>query len=834
ALGIPTLKSVLPGLVSMKANTALCFLLAGISLWLAQEREGDSRAQLRLRLSQAAAAASAALALLTLSEHLFGWDLGIDQLLFQEAPGAIQTTSPGRMSPHSAFISLLYGAGLLLLEARTRWARLTGPFFTLLGGLISFVAVLGYAYSAEGLYQLGSLNGMALHSAVASFILGLGILAARPAREPMAILTRGFSGRLVARLLLAALVLPAVLGWLRLHGQRQGLYGLDLGTALLVASTTATFLVLIYWTAHSLNRLEEARGRASSKFKISEDRLNLALRASGVGTWDWDLAENSVIWDEHMGPLLGLPPEPHHPTYEVALRSIHPEDREQVARAHAEAVQGKDEYRNEFRVVWPDGTIRYLASRGRVERNEQGVAVRMAGASWDITDRQRSEEALRRSEASFRSLVDNAPYAIYKTNVDTGRFSSVNPALVAMLGYESEAEVLALDLPTQVYRNPEARARLLPELERLEHFEGLELEWKRKDGKLLLLRSSGRLVQNGTGARFFEAIAEDVTQHRLLEQQFRQAQKMEAIGQLAGGVAHDFNNLLMVISSFTELVSEAGPTNEAQKHHLEEVLKADRRAVALTRQLLAFSRKQLLAPTVLDLNTVIAELGKMLPRLIGAHIKVQLLAKAPHARVEADRGQLEQILMNLAVNARDAMPKGGTLILEVNEVVFEKAHYGPNYNIPAGPYVMLAVSDTGEGMDAETQSHIFEPFFTTKALGKGTGLGLATVYGIVKQSGGYISAYSEKGVGTTFKMYFPRAEKGLSADPGRAEEPKAAGGKETILLVEDEQALRIAAREFLQRRGYTVLEAADGAEALRVHAQHAGRIHLLVTDVVMP
>ena len=449
-------------------------------------------------------------------------------------------------------------------------------------------------------------------------------------------------------------------------------------------------------------------------------------------------------------------------------------------------------------------------------------------------DRQRSEEALRRSEANYRALFQAAPYGIYLCTPD-GRLFMVNRALVAMLGYESEDEVLALNLADDIYFTPEERTRLLSSIPPAGEFRGSEARWKRKDGRPMTVRLSGRsLNSEGGAAGQFMVMAEDVTQHRLLEQQFRQAQKMEAIGQLAGGVAHDFNNLLMVISSFTELVSEAGPTNELQKHHLEEVLKAGRRAVALTRQLLAFSRKQVLAPTVLDLNMVVAELGKMLPRLIGAHIKVQLLAKAPHARVEADRGQLEQILMNLAVNARDAMPKGGTLILEVNEVVFEKAHYGPNYNIPPGPYVMLAVSDTGEGMDAETQSHIFEPFFTTKELGKGTGLGLATVYGIVKQSGGYISAYSEKGVGTTFKMYFPRAEKGLSADPSRAAEAKAAGGKETILLVEDEQALRIAAREFLQRRGYTVLEAADGAEALRVHAQHTSRIHLLVTDVVMP
>ena len=449
------------------------------------------------------------------------------------------------------------------------------------------------------------------------------------------------------------------------------------------------------------------------------------------------------------------------------------------------------------------------------------------------SDRQRSEEALRRSEANYRSLVQAAPYGIYVCTAD-GSLHMVNRALVAMLGYESESEVLALNLADDIYFTVEERARLLSSIPAAGEFRAQDVRWKRKDGKPITVRLSGRPMDSEAAAGRFMVMAEDVTERRLLEQQFRQAQKMEAIGQLAGGVAHDFNNLLMVISSFTELVSESGPINDDQKHHLEEVLKASRRAAGLTRQLLAFSRKQVLAPSVLDLNSVIADLGKMLPRLIGAHIKVQMPAKATDARVEADRGQLEQILMNLAVNARDAMPNGGTLILEVNQAEFDTTHIGPSYKIPPGSYVMLAVSDTGEGMDAETQSHIFEPFFTTKERGKGTGLGLATVYGIVKQSGGYISVYSEMGVGTTIKMYFPRADKALPTDPNRSGESRAAGGKETILLVEDEQALRIAAREFLQRRGYTVLQAADGAEALRVHAQHTGRIHLLVTDVVMP
>jgi PAS domain S-box-containing protein len=429
--------------------------------------------------------------------------------------------------------------------------------------------------------------------------------------------------------------------------------------------------------------------------------------------------------------------------------------------------------------------------------------------------------------------VDNAPYGIYQSKLATGKFALVNPAMVQMLGYGSAEEVLALDMARDVYRILEERTKVVAALRDQGAFRDLELHWKRKDGSDLVVRTSGRIVHVKGGDDYFEVIAEDVTERRLLEQEFRQAQKMEAIGQLAGGVAHDFNNLLMAMSSFTELAGQAGPTNEKQQHYLQEVLKATRRAAGLTQQLLAFSRKQVLAPSVLDLKAVVNDFGKMLPPLIGEHVEVRLAFNSQEGRVQADRGQIEQILMNLAVNARDAMPKGGTLVIEVNDAVFEQDHLSQNYTIPAGSYVLLAVSDNGEGITRETIEHIFEPFFTTKERGKGTGLGLSTVYGIVKQSGGYISAYSEPGVGTTFKIYLPRAEKPVSAAAARPE-PPVVGGTETILLVEDESAVRIATREFLETKGYQILEAANAAEAQRVHSQHAGRVHLVITDVVMP
>ncbi len=466
-------------------------------------------------------------------------------------------------------------------------------------------------------------------------------------------------------------------------------------------------------------------------------------------------------------------------------------------------------------------------------RSAEGEISHFIAIGQDITEQKRAEEALRRSEAQLRSLVENAPYAIYKTNVDTGRFVSANPAVVKMLGYGSEAELRELDVPTQVYRDPQARARLLPQLEQDERFQDLELEWTRKDGKPLLLRTSGRMTHNSGGERFFEAIAEDITEKRSLERQLQHAQRLEAVGRLAGGVAHDFNNLLTIIRGYAELMLQEAELGKVREH-AGKIMKATDRTASLTRQLLAFSRKQVLWPQVLEMNAVLAETQKMMRPLIGEDVQVVVIPAPRLGRVKADPGQIEQVLMNLAINARDAMPRGGKLVLETANVECDESYCAMHPGAHPGSYVMLAVSDNGCGMDAETQAHIFEPFFTTKERDKGTGLGLATVYGIVKQSGGHIWVYSEPGLGTTFKIYLPRvADKAEApAPPPRFVEPAAV--TETILLVEDEEGVRQLARGFLEQRGYRVLEARNGADALTVAAAHAGAIHLLITDMVMP
>src|SRR5579863_8909628 len=445
-----------------------------------------------------------------------------------------------------------------------------------------------------------------------------------------------------------------------------------------------------------------------------------------------------------------------------------------------------------------------------------------------------AQEGLRRSEMNFRSLVTDAPYGICRCD-STGQLLDVNPALLTMLGYASAPELVGTHLGG-LHGDAQQWFQLADYLRSAVPFNGLIAEWKRKDGTSTVVRVSGRAVSNHDQGKAFELFAEDVTERRALEQQLRQSQKMEAVGRLAGGIAHDFNNLLMVISGYSEfLLDRLGPDPE-MRTPAQEIASAAGRASSLTRQLLAFSRKQMLAPRILDLNIVVTENLKMLNRMIGEDIDLVMMPGTNLGSVRADAGQIEQVIMNLAVNARDAMLSGGKLTIETANVTLDEEYARVHAPLQPGEYVMLAISDTGMGMDLETQSHIFEPFFTTKGT-KGTGLGLSTVYGFIKQSGGYIWVSSEQRKGTTFKIYLPRVPSaGEHVTPVSVKEKphRVEPGTETILVVEDEANLRYLARLFLEKQGYKVIEAADGAVAMQIAVAHEGTIHLLLTDVIMP
>src|SRR6201993_347505 len=446
-----------------------------------------------------------------------------------------------------------------------------------------------------------------------------------------------------------------------------------------------------------------------------------------------------------------------------------------------------------------------------------------------------AQENLRRSEANFRSLVTNAPYGICSCD-SAGKILDANPAFLELLGLSSANDVIGQHI-FSLYADSDQWFDLADYLRSSAPFHGLTAEWKRKTGTTVV-RVSGRAVSNGRkDGVVFEIFAEDVTERRALEQQPRQSQKMEAVGRLAGGIAHDFNNLLMVISGYSEFLLERLGGEPHPRGPAQEIARGSERASSLTRQLLAFSRKQMLAPRIINLNDIATENLKMLTRMIGEDIDLVMTPGKNLWSVRADAGQIEQVIMNLAVNARDAMPSGGKLTIETANITLDEEYARVHAPLHAGDYVMASISDTGAGMDAETQSHIFEPFFTTKGT-KGTGLGLSTVYGIVKQSGGYIWVFSEVGKGTTFKIYLPRVpsveEPLVQPAVSRSQFQKVEPGTETTLLVEDEANLRYLARQYLEKQGYKVIEAADGAVAMQIAVAHEGVIHLLLTDVIMP
>jgi len=501
----------------------------------------------------------------------------------------------------------------------------------------------------------------------------------------------------------------------------------------------------------------------------------------------------------------------------------------------ARHIEQSGEFYADYQVRTKDGKLKWLADHSFPWRDGQGRLLGAVGTLMDVTDRKEAEKALRRSEEYYRSLIENASDPIVVLD-DAGTVLYESPALEKMLGWRPEERRgrSGLELLPE-----EDRPQLIQTVGRLLREAGatelIETRARHRDGSWRSIEAVAKSRTDADGKRTIVINVRDLTVRKDLEAQLNQAQKMEAIGRLAGGVAHDFNNLTTAILGYSELMLRKLGAEDPLRRHVAEVTRAAERAAALTRQLLAFSRKQLLQPRVLDVAEVLEHSRGLLERLIGEDIELVTRGDPGVGRVRADPVQLDQVILNLAVNARDAMPRGGTLVLEASNADLDEDYAHEHVTVRPGRYVMLAVSDTGHGMDKETQERIFEPFFTTKDKGKGTGLGLSTVYGIVQQSGGYVWVYSEAGRGTTFKIYLPRVEE--EADqPAPASEPVAVRAvvSETLLLVEDEGSVRELLRELLESAGYSVLEASRPAEALELARSHPAPIQLLITDVVMP
>jgi len=583
---------------------------------------------------------------------------------------------------------------------------------------------------------------------------------------------------------------------------------------------------------------ELEHARLAAEVEAERRRLkNIVANVPGVVWEAWgepDAATQRIDFvSDYVETMLGYTVEEWLRTPNFWLSVVHQDDKERAAREAAARFKSGKGGTSEFRWVARDGRVLWVEARSTVVTDEAGDPMAMLGFTMDITHRKNAEEELRKSEERYRDLVENAHDIIYTHDLD-GNYLSINAAAERITGYTRD-EALRMNITQTVPSEYlETVHRMIARKLAGGRTTAYELEIIAKDGGRIPVEVNTALIIQDGVAVGIQGIARDVTKRKKLEQQLRQAQKMEAIGLLAGGVAHDFNNLLTTIIGYSDLTIRRLKDDDPLRRNLEEIRRAGNFAASLTRQLLAFSRKQILQPRILDINSVVGEMGRMLRRLIGEDVKLRTVLRPDLGKIKADPGQIEQVLMNLVINARDAMPDGGKLTIETQDVIFGKELAGQPFAVSPGTYVKLLVSDTGIGMDEGTVARIFEPFFTTKESGRGTGLGLSTVYGIIKQSGGYILVHSEVGRGTTFTVYLPQVDAASEEYRLSTTIQDHRQGAETILIVEDEGTVRRTVSKILETYGYHVLEAENGGSALLICERYKKPIHLLLTDVVMP
>jgi PAS domain S-box-containing protein len=550
--------------------------------------------------------------------------------------------------------------------------------------------------------------------------------------------------------------------------------------------------------------------------------------------WDWNLVTNALQFSPSVRTVFLYGPNEPVDDIEWWISHIHPEEREGVVTDIRKAIAGRGQFwAAEYRFLRGDGAYAHVFDRGFISRDGAGNPVRMMGSMFDVTDRKIAERTLRDNERRFRSLIENASDAIAIIDAE-GRFAYATESYVHVLGFESSELVgrPVFDLVHEEDLPDAARA-----FEQIASEPGATLHvtirCRHKDGSWRLLEARARNLIHDPAIGGIVSASRDVTQQHALKADLVQAQKMEAMGQLAGGVAHDFNNLLTVITSNVDLIVSAIPSQLQIHENLTEIRRAASQAAGLTRQLLNFTQRRAEDPRVVNLNEVVIDSQGLLRRVIGetSELRIRTSTKAPLVKI--DRAQLEQVLLNLVFNARDALPDGGVVEVSTDR---KKVQAGdPQASaVPSGDYSVLVVRDTGTGMTPETRARAFDPFYTTKEIGKGTGLGLAMVYAIVKQAGGYIDLETRRGVGTTFRIYLPRvvAPTVTPLEGTPAVRPKT--GEETVLLVEDEEMVRKVVRRTLLSQGYKVIEASNGAEALKLALENPAGISLVLTDVMMP
>ncbi len=562
-------------------------------------------------------------------------------------------------------------------------------------------------------------------------------------------------------------------------------------------------------------------------------QLDAALEVAGMDVWFTNLRTGGIGRIRRGGPISRLPEAATPTTSAEFMALVHEGDRDGLA-ARIDQATREGVYSAEFRIVLPDGEVRWVSSRGRCLYDPDGTPSAMTGVDLDITERKRDEEQRRAAEDRFRQLAESIQQVFWMTDA-RGAVLYVSPAFETIFGRSCESLIASPGVWMDAV-HPDDRERVEQAAYARSRRDEFDEVYRiiRPDGAVRWIRDRAFHLYNDAGELYrLVGTAADITEQRQLEEQLQQAQKMEIVGRLAGGVAHDFNNLLTVINGMADLVLAGLADDDPTRRDITQIRLAGDRAAALTGRLLAVSRRQILKPEIVDLSAIAAGLQDMIQRLVGEDVTLVLELAPDLASVRADPGQIEQVVLNLVVNAVDAMPDGGVLTIETRTVQVDAVYAAEHPGTRPGPHAMLAVRDTGVGMDESIRRRIFEPFFTTKALGKGTGLGLSMVYGIVKQSGGSIWFQSEPGHGSRFTIYLPYVT-GSPASRQTSVPAAMARGQETVLVVEDEVPLRELAARILTTAGYTVLQAANGADALALLERHAEPVHLLFTDVVMP
>jgi two-component system cell cycle sensor histidine kinase/response regulator CckA len=806
------LKSFVPGMVGMNPLTAITFILAGSSLALSlRSASGKPPQAISLMfIARSCAILVAIIGLIKLTGYLCGYDIGIDQYLFASKLSAGEHPHPNRLAPNTALSFLLLGIAFTFVNARN--VRVRG-WLQLLVVVLSFnalLAILGYAYNVSTLYDFRGFSSMSLVTGISFLIMCAGYFLSQTDRGLPAILTgESAAGLILRRFLPSAILIPAAIGWITLQGEKAGYY--EYGEIIFVIGTIAAFFGFICWSSLTLFRIEGERNEAEASLRLLNSAVIQAKESILITTAGLNLPGPEIVFtNPAFTRMTGYSAEESLGKTPRFLQG--PLTDRKVLDELRRKLEAGEEFKGE--------TINYRKDGKPFDLEWQIAPVK------NVTER-------KRMEARYRRLVDsNAQGVIFWDK--TGKITVANDAFLTLVGYTRQD--LVDGLIDWVKLTPPEQAgidqRALEEISRRGFSSLHEKEYIRKDGSRVPILYGAASFEDSPdeGVCFFL----DLTERKAMEERLFQSQKMETVGKLAGGIAHEFNSILTAIIGQSELMQhDLGPNNPLIKN-ATEINKAAVRAAALTRQILAYGRKQILTPESLDLNSVLSGMTSTLEHLMGSETNVRVAPAVGLKMVKVDAGQIEQVIVNMALNARDAMPHGGKLTLETHNVSFNAESIGRYPELKLGDYVMLAITDTGTGMTPEVLKRIFEPFFSTKGVGQGTGLGLSTCYGIIKQSGGHISAYAEPARGTVLKIYLPQVAS-QPHNPTRLDSPNLPQGTETILIAEDDPSLLEMSAALLRRLGYTVLTAENGIKALELKQQReTGHIDLLLTDVVMP